>query len=250
MLPVCLEHCATEGNSSALDNHESALVVRESEATLYDGPALLTCPRRIARIRELLRHAHEEYSLRTPRPTNLPILIRLNVLNALARNATLMGFPREGLCSEDMISPYTGKGPSPSDLPKPLSSCPDTLTPTTLQREVRHHPWIDLFPFPTLRDNMLLAMNAGILDEDDLCMDLLNVEAEDLGARPALMVWGESSDILGWEANLSFMRKWGWLIHGCPEIVEGSNYWREKRGERKFVLQTSCLGDEAIAGLR
>ncbi|KAF2014683.1 hypothetical protein BU24DRAFT_463450 [Aaosphaeria arxii CBS 175.79] len=77
---------------------------------------------------------------------------------------------------------------------------------------------------------MLLAMHIGAMNDDDLCMDLLNVEAEDLGKRPALMVWGEPWDIMGWEANLSFLKKWGWLIRGCPEILEGSNYWREKRG--------------------
>ncbi|KAJ4992065.1 hypothetical protein SVAN01_02386 [Stagonosporopsis vannaccii] len=238
VLPAYGEHSAKEERSRALLHQKSTPVIRASEALLSEGPVLLTCPHRIARIRELLRHVYEEYSLSSPRPTTLPILIRLNVLNALARNATLMGFPPEGLCSEDMISPYNEEGPEPCGLTRRLSMCPDTLAPTTLQRGVRHHPWIDLFPFPNFRDNILRATHAGLLNEDDLCIDLLNVEAEDLGTRPALMVWGESSDIWGWEANISFFRKWGWLVRGCPEILEVSNYWREKRGERRFLLQT------------
>lgn len=188
---------------------------------LPDGPVLLTCPRRIALLRELIRCAYEEYSLGAPRPTYLPILIRLNVLNALAKNAVMMGFPPEGLCRDEFVSPYTEEGPRLPNFPISLSSCPD------------------LFPFPRFRDNMLQGLDAGIFEEDELCMDLLYVDAEDLDDKPALIAWGESWDFRGWEVSVSFLRKWGWLIRGCPEMVEWTNYWREKRGEKRLVFQVS-----------
>ncbi|KAF2131252.1 hypothetical protein P153DRAFT_374191 [Dothidotthia symphoricarpi CBS 119687] len=231
--PSAREHVAGHIEDDAPETPEPQEPSHDS-GLMHGGPVLLTCPRRIAQRRALIRHAYQEYSLHAARPTNLPIIIRLNVLNALARNAVLMGFPPEGLCRDEMISPYTEKGPPTLAM---QTSCPKALEPTQLQRTLPHHPWIDLFPFPAFRDNMLLAIHAGIFDEDELCMDLLNVEAEDIGVKPALIVWGDSSDVCGWEANVPFLRKWGWLVKSCPEIIEGSNYWREKRGEKKLVIE-------------
>lgn len=34
-----------------------------------------------------------------------------------------------------------------------------------------------------------------------------------------------------WEAIVALFRKWGWLLTGCLEILEATNYWRENRGE-------------------
>jgi hypothetical protein len=36
--------------------------------------------------------------------------------------------------------------------------------------------------------------------------------------------------------SVPFLRKWGWLVRDCPEIFEGTNYWRGMRGERQLVL--------------
>ncbi|GJC87783.1 hypothetical protein ColLi_10621 [Colletotrichum liriopes] len=99
-----------------------------------------------------------------------------------------------------------------------------------------HHPWIDLFPFPRLRDNVLLGVAAGLLDDDELCADILEVKDEDLSGRPSLIVWGEPSDWMAWEANEAFFRKWGFLARGCHEILRSTNHWRAKRGEKGIVF--------------
>ena len=164
----------------------------------------MTCPRQIARVRHFITRCYEDESLGIPRPTYLPVLIRLNVLNAVAFNAKLMGFPPEGLCDDDFISPYSEKRPRLPSLRMPAASCPNVLTPTTVQREIPHHPWIDLFPFPRLRNNVLYAVHAGVFHEDELCTETLSVEAGDLRDKPTLIVWGESWDFRGLEANISF----------------------------------------------
>ncbi|KPM40516.1 hypothetical protein AK830_g6071 [Neonectria ditissima] len=206
--------------------------------TLFEGCALLTCPTRIAQVRDLMRQAYEDYTLRIPRPAALHVLVRLNVLTALARNAALLGFPPEGLCRDDFISPHNTRGSRIAGQPGADTACPGPLQPTDLQKTVLHHPWIDLFPFPPFRDNVLMGMAAGLVDDDELCADILEVQDEDLASKPSLIVWGKSSDAMSWEANPSFFRKWGFLVRGCPEIVEATNYWRAKRGETNVIFET------------
>lgn len=183
-----------------------------------------------------MREACREHSLNALRPTQLPMLIRLNVLNALSRNAVMLGFPVDGLCHDDRVSPFNEQGPGLGDAAA-RPSCRRNLQPTAMQVAVRHHPWIDLFPIPRLRDNMLQAILAGLLDEDELCADLLNVEDDRQGEKPSLIVWGASWDPEGWEASVAFLRKWGWLIQGCSELLEATNLWRQKRGVKPLAFE-------------
>jgi hypothetical protein len=163
------------------------------------------------------------------------MLIRLNVLNALAQNAVAMGFSPAGLCQDDWISPFNSHGPHlPGSAPLLKAGCPNSLQPTAVQRAVRHHPWIDLLPVPALRDNILRAMDAGFLDDDDLCFDVLEPWGEGLENRPCLMIWGNPADALAWEASPSFLHKWGWLMGGCSGLVDSTNHWREKRGQPRL----------------
>lgn len=206
-------------------------------ATLFQGCALIKCPRRLDLARSRIQQIYEGYLLHSPRPSALHILTRLRLLSALADNAASIRFPPEGLCREDFISPYNARGPLDNRAFDPLTSGPPTLQPTSLQRTILHHPWIDLFPFPRLRDNVLTGMEAGAVDDDELCTDILEVKDEDLSGRPSLIVWGEPWDWAAWEANEAFLWKWGFLARGCSELLEATNRWRTKRGEKTFVLE-------------
>ncbi|KAI8169724.1 Aryl-alcohol dehydrogenase [Colletotrichum sp. SAR 10_70] len=141
----------------------------------------------LAQIR--VKEVYEGYSLHAPRPSALHVLIRLRVLAALAHNAAAMGFPPQGLCREDSISSYNLSGPLELESFDLTTPGRESLRPTNLQRRVLHHPWIDLFPFPIFRDNVLLAMESGLVDDDQLCADILEVKDEDLASRPSLIVW-------------------------------------------------------------
>ncbi|KAF7548117.1 hypothetical protein G7Z17_g7266 [Cylindrodendrum hubeiense] len=199
------------------------------------GHLLMTCPQRLAQVRRQMRAAYEDYALNAPRPEFLQVLIRINVLNAMARNAIMLGLPVEGLCHDDFISPFSYCGPRPPDSIDPLAMLPESLRPTATQMTVIHHPWIDTFPIPRLRDNVLRGILAEDLDEDDLCKDLLRVEDEKTAdEKPALIIWGDPWDVRGWEASVAFLKKWGWLMTGCPELLASTNYWRTQRGEKRL----------------
>jgi hypothetical protein len=201
-----------------------------------DGATLLVSPKDVAQIREATRNAYQAYHLRLANPTSLPTLIRLNTLHAMSRNAALMGFWPSGLCKDDYISPYNDHGPRLPHQALPPAACPEALKPTTLQRTIVHHPWIDLFPFPNFRDRVLQALENGMLDDDELCWDVLETDGRDIDERSALIVWGDSSDPHAWEVNEAFLRKWGWLVWECRELLQATNDWRARRGERQLKL--------------
>ena len=155
-------------------------------------------------------------------------LIQLNIINGLTRNAAALGFNFDWLICE-VVSPFG------SDRPAGIAPVPETLAPTTMQLNTRHHPWVDLFPLPTLRNNLLAA--AQVMEAEDE-QELYNDVLEAGGGRrewAGLVVWGEPWDPSSWEISFPFMQKWGWLLKGCPEILEATNHWRRQRGEQPIT---------------
>ncbi|KAH8894671.1 hypothetical protein GQ53DRAFT_744750 [Thozetella sp. PMI_491] len=112
-------------------------------------------------------------------------------------------------------------------------SLPQGLHPTTVQENVKHHPWIDLWPIPRMRDNILLAVD---YNEDQLCNAL--IEFQDLpNDRSGLVVWGEPWDPASWEVCEAFAQNWAWVIQGCTELYESTNRWRSERGEQPIAFR-------------
>jgi hypothetical protein len=107
-----------------------------------------------------------------------------------------------------------------------------------LQLNVLHHPWIDLFPIARLRDNILWASVChDVVDEDELWYDLVEMKSTNDGKpSPSLIAWGQPWDPRGWEVSVPFLQKWGYLLQGCPEILDSTNFWRESRGERRLKI--------------
>ncbi|KAJ8133545.1 hypothetical protein O1611_g76 [Lasiodiplodia mahajangana] len=191
-----------------------------------EGHLFLLDPQHRQAILQFARTAYENYLLNTPQPTQLDLLIRLNVINALARNAVILGVEPEGLCADDLVSPFNTSGPGLAS----WKSCPPQLHPTADQFNLVHHPWLDLFPIPELRNNSIRGIAAGVIDEDELCRDISEVNLEDTNS-PSLIVWGEPWDVRGWEASVPFLKKWGWLVRGNRELITSTNFWRRVRGE-------------------
>ncbi|RSL67622.1 hypothetical protein CEP53_002889 [Fusarium sp. AF-6] len=50
---------------------------------------------------------------------------------------------------------------------------PASLMPTPLQEQIPHPGWVDLFPSPKLRDNLILALQEYDIDEDVFMIDLV-----------------------------------------------------------------------------
>ncbi|KAK6213552.1 DUF3425 domain protein [Colletotrichum tabaci] len=184
--------------------------------------------------------AYRDYLSGNPRTNYLTTLVRVNVFHAFVQNARVLNFDKSWLTYE-AISPFhmVGPGLGPAAI---HPSCPENMRPTQLQLAVEHHPWIDFFPHPAMRDNFLRVVaehGEDYVDEDDMCRDIVDVGAGAGVEESALIVWGEPWDPRGWEATEPFLRKWGWLLAGCPEMLEGTNYWRQKRGLPKLRFSGS-----------
>ncbi|KAK7437164.1 hypothetical protein Landi51_12185 [Colletotrichum acutatum] len=199
---------------------------------MYGIYYLLRCAGIRENVVEFLQRASSNWNLRLPTPRDLPALTRLNAFDALARNALVLGIPVELIESDEGNSLFIHQGPA-----RPGSSevLPPHLSPTALQRTVKHHPWLDLFPIPKMRDNILRGIRAGEIDEDELCnalvCDLLDLDSP---SKSSLVIWGDAWDLNGWELGPEFFRRWGGLVQGCPEVLVATNYWRQKRGVGKI----------------
>lgn len=151
-------------------------------------------------------------------------MVKFNVFRTLLSNSLTLGFPAEERMEDAALSPFTcfqGTGSTTALLPP-------NLRPTKLQCRVPHHPWIDLLPIPLMRDNLLPAGDS--YNDLELCADLIGYYNSPT-TRTGLIVWGEPWDPEAWEVTESFVRRWGWVMRGCKELVRSTNYWRLQRGE-------------------
>ncbi|KAB8249352.1 hypothetical protein BDV35DRAFT_390161 [Aspergillus flavus] len=172
----------------------------------------------------------KDYALGSPRVDQLLTLIQFNVFRALVDNTSMLRFTMDWLEEEEAISPWCTSG-----FESEISLCPTSLRPTLLQQEIPHHPWIDLFPIPQMRDNLL--QRYGDFDETALCNDLVDfydVSNDETG----LIVWRTPWHPTGWEVSETFLRKWSWVVRGCDDLANSTNYWRGLRGEEPLVFDT------------
>ncbi|OJJ68580.1 hypothetical protein ASPBRDRAFT_209817 [Aspergillus brasiliensis CBS 101740] len=195
-----------------------------------------TAHQRRAMLERFALDALHNYMTNQPNTDQLMRVIQLNTINALTSNATALKLQVDWLVCH-AISPFGFIGPAKAADLTASSTGPTSLIPTDLQRRIPHHPWIDLFPLARLRDSLLVATCVSDMltddDEEQLWADL--VEWGGNGTEGAgLIVWGEPSDPRNWEATVPFLRRWGWLLQGCSEILEATNYWRQMRGERRL----------------
>lgn len=119
----------------------------------------------------------------------------------------------------------------------PPSSVPPELLPTALQRATPHDYWIDIFPCPPMRDNLIRLSQQ--YDAHDLQRDLAKSLYEGFvdGEQRGCLVWGEPWTVNGWEVSRGFVRKWGFLLKGCSDLVASTNRWRESRGEDPLIIE-------------
>ncbi|RAH43622.1 DUF3425 domain-containing protein [Aspergillus brunneoviolaceus CBS 621.78] len=179
---------------------------------------------------DFTRVAYASYIHGSPTLDHLLTLSRMNVYRAFATNmATLgMGTGAEWM-HDDALSVFTTLQPHSALDPTAL---PLHLRPTKLQQTVPHHPWLDFFPLPRLRDN-LVAM-ADRFDDEELCLDIMGFWDSPTHTY-SLLVWGEPSDPGNWEITEDFLRKWPWVVRGCAELLASTNRWRARRGEKLLL---------------
>lgn len=162
------------------------------------------------------------------------MLLHLTTLNSLRAVTYIMGMlslPADEMHDEDSISQFNSRDPAVVARRRLL---PPSLQPTAAQVAVAHHPWVDVFPFPSFRDNLLRhgeelsAADAGEHSDNVLCGDTLGLDPH----RPAgLFVWDRPWQAESWEVSEAFASKWRRMLRGCGELRASTNYWRARRGE-------------------
>jgi hypothetical protein len=143
--------------------------------------------------------------------SHVEVELPMNVWTALYMNGSIMGLS----CST--VYPAKSRPVDPS--------IPSTLQPTALQLITIHPPWIDRFPFPEMRDNLINAI--GLVEEEDFLRDLFCMGSFEI--KPGGAPWDPNAWIIG-EA---FREKWGFLF--TEQFLGVSN-------KNSYVL-TSCEND-------
>ncbi|KAJ6021494.1 hypothetical protein N7540_006998 [Penicillium herquei] len=185
--------------------------------------------------RELLdkfaQAAYQSYILGSPTSDHLLMLTKVNVFRAFGHNMRLIGSDMNHM-DDNAISIFNKALPAPPDGLSPVdnSNLPVSLRPTKLQSTVPHHPWLDFFPIPKMRDNLIEAGDEW--DDEKLCLDIMGFWTNSTSLEAGLLVWGDPWDASNWEITEDFLKRWQWVVRGCPELMNSTNAWRAKRGEK------------------
>lgn len=168
--------------------------------------------------------------IQLPSPRDSHFVIQgMKTLSALLTNARMLRIR----CKP----PYT-RGVMISSSSSTLSA----LSPTELQLRLPHFPYIDLLPFPSMRDKLLTFSEC--IDRDEIWSDL---------ATGGFTVWGKTPwDKRGWEVHTDFGNKWWWLM--TDEVLDESNFWKIQRGEElldiRSIKMESGYSPESISFLK
>ncbi|KIM96909.1 hypothetical protein OIDMADRAFT_58461 [Oidiodendron maius Zn] len=111
------------------------------------------------------------------------------------------------------------------------------LRPMHAQIQYAHPPFMDLLPFPSVRERAVLfsSFTPPLIDVAELKADILN---------DGLICWtkskkgtGQPWDMRSWEAAEWFLKKW-WMLVGGEEddIQEHTKWWRNLRGHDRSLV--------------
>jgi hypothetical protein len=192
----------------------------------------------------VVQNANKEYVASLPdAPRNNIRIKQVVFVAACVANASSLGLPPDGLNCDSGESPFFRNSTSESAAKTACLSdflhLKTHLRPCATQLIYKHHPYIDVLPFPTFRERLikLACTKEPMIDEDELCKDLENdgliCWGSSLGGGSVAMGSGAPWDIRSWEAQNWFIKKWWILIGGAEgEIYKQTQWWREMRGER------------------
>lgn len=160
----------------------------------------------------------------------LIVLVQFNTLRAVLTNLSILSL-------QHIMPAECGAVFNIACLPEAPSTIPPSLECTALQRSIPHDPWIDMIPFPAMRDNVLLSGDE--FDQDEFCLDASGglFEGFDETETRGIIIWGEPWSPSGWEVSEGFVKRWGFLLRGCDELIEATQRYREARGEERLVIE-------------
>ena len=182
----------------------------------------------------------------SPQP-NLRVL-ELDLLNAGMTIARALNIDSI-LWSLDSTSPFASNpnptsASSPSFPPPPpptttgpdLAHLPPNLHPTAVQRTFPHHPLIDILPWPSVRDKLILILSQpphlrppSASSPTALLEFVYDIEDPAEGVRvTGGGSGGDCMDGRNWEVGEAVWRNWWWAFD--RGIVRRSNWLRRERG--------------------
>jgi hypothetical protein len=225
-------------------------ILRILDAIRILGPAAINAARALKQLESSIVLG-ARYNAWSPAADLRLGVTRLNVLRALHTNLEVLGY-RPSDIQDDAQSTFTVESPSRHpDRDIIEAKLPSALRPTVIQRTILHHPWLDLIPFPCMRDTLILAQD--FIDDEQLCHDMSGrgspiVQQSNRNAgigETGILVWKEPWDPSGWEVTKVFVQRWGWTLRNCSELLRSTNAWRRYRGERP-LFTVSENGIESI----
>lgn len=153
-------------------------------------------------------------------------------MSASLANAEFLGITHESLMLGSSESPFTQQHILPFKVDKDIIT---DMTPTMVQYTKSHHPYLDLIPWPSFRSKAIIAISVTppLIDEEDLCLDLMNNALRCWGSMRSQHGRGEGTpwDMRSWEAAPWFIAKWAMLMDGDGgEIARNSAWWRNQKG--------------------
>ncbi|RGP81526.1 hypothetical protein FLONG3_258 [Fusarium longipes] len=187
----------------------------------------------------LYRTAHD-------RPTLLPAqyTMEAGIFGAMFTNCYALGMAsvddilcEEG-CSVFSVTQDQGHHVSQLSLVKSrFQALSPDLRPTDKQLTIGHHPYVDVIPFKSFRENLIQALehDPPIIDEGILCHDILDggFICWGAGRNPHGMAAGVPWDSRSWEPKVWFLMKYRELAGDWEgELWKSARWWHSVRGER------------------
>lgn len=161
-----------------------------------------------------------------PDEANLKVM-ELDLLRAAMAIARRMNVSKI-IYSLDARSPYT----SPTFSSLSFDHLPSNLRPTKIQMMIPHHPILDILPWPTVRNKMIVIFSQPpeerpirAASPTSLLEFVYDIEDSSEGVR----IWGDDpySDE-NWEVGEKVFRNW-WFVFD-NQIIKHSNSLRRQRG--------------------
>jgi hypothetical protein len=123
-----------------------------------------------------------------------------------------------------------------TDIPSPFTS---TQMSPTLLNPALHLPPMTYYPSrgsETMRSSLLVEPCMSILGLDSRTSSVLERDQTTDMASTGLLVWGDPWNAGSWEGSEGFAKRWQWLLCGCTEVLDSTNYWLLQRGEQPLIF--------------
>ena len=183
---------------------------------------------------------------------------RVCIAAALYTLGTYVGITEEMFCADTSLSPFFCPSAESADdmvqaictVQRVFNTLKPDLRPNSEQITVKHHPYIDILPFPTLRKNLIIHQEE--IDEDEFFQDIFTglvcwggagIGKKDREQSTGYASTGTPWDVRSWEARVWFLQKYWTLLGGEDgELVRQSEWWRRIREEDTVEVWPPKIG--------